>query len=665
MPDIYLGEFEQVVLLAILRLKDDAYAIPVREEIEARTGRTVARGALYTALERLESKRCLKSRMSEPLAERGGRSRRYFTVTPAGLSALRASRQALLQLWSGSSRSSTPGSEARHESRHADRSSTPPSFPERLLSAILGSRSVDRIHPRRSARRIRAAGVDVPTAGEAARRRLVLPAGPRARCALRGRSRGPRTVTPGPDAPDHHADSRRFRHAHIGTRNTVRAALALEASRAQRAGDPHAGAGPGRQRGRLREHRRPDPPAVHDSRRRSRRDGRRDVAAGRRVRRRARVGVARQLPRLETADGRLRAAGGVRVVGREPGRRRRSRARLGLPRLGRLLSRARRGAGARADVHGRRGDARPAPARDHRARSLATPVPGRPGRDREGDSARYGAVRGRSGSRRRGSTFRWARKSGRRCRSTRRRPHGVSRDTSRSSHGSRPGGRSRTPRRRWRSIAGRLEQQYPEANRGRGAQVSTLIEGMRDPGLGPILSLWQASAGFVLLIACANIANLLLARGAERQRDLAVRLAIGASRGRLIRELLLESTLLAVATVPVALAVAWASIRLLRVSMPPRDRQVHQRVGDASMSMAASSLHVRARIGHGHPVRHPARHPGIPAARLGHAERRRTQHDGGTAPAVAAPHARRRRDRALAAAPRRRRPGHRSARIGS
>ena len=101
MPDVYLGEFEQVVLLAILRLKEDAYAIPVRDEIEARTGRTVARGALYTALERLESKRCLKSRMSDPLPERGGRSRRYFSVTPAGLSALRASRQALLQLWSG------------------------------------------------------------------------------------------------------------------------------------------------------------------------------------------------------------------------------------------------------------------------------------------------------------------------------------------------------------------------------------------------------------------------------------------------------------------------------------------------------------------------------------------------------------------------------------
>jgi PadR family transcriptional regulator, regulatory protein PadR len=101
MPDIYLGEFEQVVLLAILRLKDDAYAIPVREEIEARTGRTVARGALYTALERLEAKRCLRSRMSEPFPERGGRSRRYFAVTSAGLSALRTSRRALLQLWNG------------------------------------------------------------------------------------------------------------------------------------------------------------------------------------------------------------------------------------------------------------------------------------------------------------------------------------------------------------------------------------------------------------------------------------------------------------------------------------------------------------------------------------------------------------------------------------
>ena len=98
---IYLGEFEQIALLAILRLGEEAYAIPVREEIEARTGRTVARGALYTALERLEAKGCVRSSMSEPLPERGGRSRRYYTVTAPGRSALRASREALLALWKG------------------------------------------------------------------------------------------------------------------------------------------------------------------------------------------------------------------------------------------------------------------------------------------------------------------------------------------------------------------------------------------------------------------------------------------------------------------------------------------------------------------------------------------------------------------------------------
>lgn len=98
---MYLGEFEQIVLLAILRLGEDAYAIPVREEIEARTGRDVARGALYTALERLEAKGCLRSRMSEPLPERGGRSRRYYTVTQSGIAALRTAREGLMALWKG------------------------------------------------------------------------------------------------------------------------------------------------------------------------------------------------------------------------------------------------------------------------------------------------------------------------------------------------------------------------------------------------------------------------------------------------------------------------------------------------------------------------------------------------------------------------------------
>lgn len=101
MAEAYLGEFEQMVLLAILRLGENAYAIPAREEIEERTGRAVARGALYTALDRLEQKGCLRSRMSNPLPERGGRSRRYYTVTASGLAGLRASRAALLALWKG------------------------------------------------------------------------------------------------------------------------------------------------------------------------------------------------------------------------------------------------------------------------------------------------------------------------------------------------------------------------------------------------------------------------------------------------------------------------------------------------------------------------------------------------------------------------------------
>ena len=101
MPDIYLGELEQIVLLAVLRLGDQAYAVPILEQIDAQTGRRVARGALYTALDRLEAKGCLRSRLGEPLAERGGRARRYFTVTASAVRALKQSRQALQRLWDG------------------------------------------------------------------------------------------------------------------------------------------------------------------------------------------------------------------------------------------------------------------------------------------------------------------------------------------------------------------------------------------------------------------------------------------------------------------------------------------------------------------------------------------------------------------------------------
>jgi len=96
----YLGEFEYAVLLAILQL-EDAYAVPIRALLEARTGRPVARGALYTALERLETKACLRSRMGDPTDDRGGKPRRYFTVTPAGLRAIKATHSAFANLTRG------------------------------------------------------------------------------------------------------------------------------------------------------------------------------------------------------------------------------------------------------------------------------------------------------------------------------------------------------------------------------------------------------------------------------------------------------------------------------------------------------------------------------------------------------------------------------------
>jgi PadR family transcriptional regulator PadR len=100
-PLPYLGEFEQLVLLAVLRLGDQAYAVPIRHAIDEAAARSVSRGALYTTLERLETKGLLSSRLGEPTADRGGRARRYHHVTPAGMRALRAARDAVSRLSAG------------------------------------------------------------------------------------------------------------------------------------------------------------------------------------------------------------------------------------------------------------------------------------------------------------------------------------------------------------------------------------------------------------------------------------------------------------------------------------------------------------------------------------------------------------------------------------
>ena len=99
--DGYLGEFEQMILLAALQLEDDAYGASIGAELEERVGRQVSRGSMYITLDRLEAKGLITSTMSAPRAERGGRSRRMIAVTEKGLAELQRSREALETMWRG------------------------------------------------------------------------------------------------------------------------------------------------------------------------------------------------------------------------------------------------------------------------------------------------------------------------------------------------------------------------------------------------------------------------------------------------------------------------------------------------------------------------------------------------------------------------------------
>jgi DNA-binding PadR family transcriptional regulator len=97
----YLGELEHIVLLALIRLGDDAYGVTVRQEIEARTGREVSIGATYTTLDRMEAKGFVKSRVGEPTLARGGRAKRHFTVTARGVAAVNRTHEAIHSLSTG------------------------------------------------------------------------------------------------------------------------------------------------------------------------------------------------------------------------------------------------------------------------------------------------------------------------------------------------------------------------------------------------------------------------------------------------------------------------------------------------------------------------------------------------------------------------------------
>ena len=101
MKEKFLGEFEQMVLLAILKLKENAYGVAIRDLLIASIGREVSVGALYTTLERLEKKGLLTSAYGESSAERGGRAKKFYLLSGQGKQALSRSKQALDTLWQG------------------------------------------------------------------------------------------------------------------------------------------------------------------------------------------------------------------------------------------------------------------------------------------------------------------------------------------------------------------------------------------------------------------------------------------------------------------------------------------------------------------------------------------------------------------------------------
>ena len=96
-----LGDFEQLIMLGVLRLGDEAYGAAIRQEIHARSGRDVSINAVYTTLDRLEAKGLLRSWVGEPTPQRGGRRRKFYALRPAGLAALRQAYRTLAAMAAG------------------------------------------------------------------------------------------------------------------------------------------------------------------------------------------------------------------------------------------------------------------------------------------------------------------------------------------------------------------------------------------------------------------------------------------------------------------------------------------------------------------------------------------------------------------------------------
>ena len=99
MPLRPLGEFERAVVLAVLRLRDRAYGVSIRTELERRLGRSLSFGAVYTTLDRLTEKGLIVPDLGEPTPERGGRAKKFFTVTRRGLKSLEQTRRSSKAIW--------------------------------------------------------------------------------------------------------------------------------------------------------------------------------------------------------------------------------------------------------------------------------------------------------------------------------------------------------------------------------------------------------------------------------------------------------------------------------------------------------------------------------------------------------------------------------------
>lgn len=95
----YLGEFELMILLAVIHLGDEAYGVPISRELETHRGRDVSVGSVYAALERLEGKGLVASSLGDPTPERGGKAKRYFRVTREGLRQVHDTRRVLKKMW--------------------------------------------------------------------------------------------------------------------------------------------------------------------------------------------------------------------------------------------------------------------------------------------------------------------------------------------------------------------------------------------------------------------------------------------------------------------------------------------------------------------------------------------------------------------------------------